>query len=55
MLFRYSSHYELRNIVPCNTDLLADEKIKSDALVVGQNDKFDKTYNLQTVVSGMNN
>ena len=47
------SHYELRNIVPCNTDLLADEKIKSDALVVAQNDTFDTTSILQPFVSGM--
>ena len=36
-------HYELRNVIPCNTELLADPAIASDALVAAQNDTFDRT------------
>ena len=49
------SHYELRNIVPCNTELLADPTIQSDALVVAQNATFDTTSILQPFVAAMGN
>lgn len=48
------SHYEARSIVPCNTELLSQEPIKSDDLVLGTNATFDNTSILQPVVSGMN-
>lgn len=48
-------HYELRNVVPCNTELLEDETISSDMLVVAQNDTFDRTSILQPFVSKMGN
>ncbi len=48
-------HYDLRNVVPCNTELLADETISSDMLVVAQNDTFDRTSILQPFVSKMSN
>ena len=47
-------HYELRNVVPCNTELLATEAVKADALVVAQNATFDTTSILQPFVSKMN-
>lgn len=49
------SHYELRGIVPCNTELLAQEEIQNDALVVAQNATFDTTSILQPFVSAMSN
>lgn len=49
------SHYELRSIVPCNTELLADESVSSDALVVAQNTTFDTTSIIQPFVSKMGN
>lgn len=49
------SHYELRSIVPCNTELLAQEEVKADALVVAQNATFDTTSILQPFVSKMGN
>lgn len=48
-------HYELRNVVPCNTELLKDETIASDLLVTAQNDTFDNTSILQPFVSAMSN
>ena len=48
-------HYELRNVIPCNTELLADPAIASDALVAAQNDTFDRTSILQPFVASMNN
>lgn len=48
-------HYELRNVVPCNTELLEDEAIASDMMVAAQNDTFDRTSILQPFVGGMNN
>lgn len=48
-------HYELRNVVPCNTELLQDESIASDMLVTAQNDTFDNTSILQPFVSAMGN
>lgn len=49
------SHYELRNIVPCNTELLADEAVSADALVVAQNETFESTSIIQPFVSKMSN
>lgn len=47
------SHYELRSVIPCNTELLADEAISQDALVSAQNDTFDNTSIIQPFVSAM--
>lgn len=49
------THYELRNVIPCNTELLADEKVANDPLVSAQNDTFNKTSILQLFVAKMNN
>lgn len=49
------THYELRNVIPCNTELLADEKLAQDALVAAQNDTFNRTSILQPFVAKMNN
>lgn len=49
------SHYELRNVIPCNTELLAEETIAMDELVAAQNDTFNRTSILQPFVAGMNN
>lgn len=48
------SHYELRSIVPCNTELLAQDSVKNDELVVAQNNTFDNTSIIQPFVSAMN-
>lgn len=48
-------HYELRNVVPCNTELLEDPEIAGDMLVTAQNDTFARTSILQPFVSKMNN
>ena len=48
-------HYDLRTVIPCNTELLADPAIASDELVAAQNDTFDRTSILQPFVSGMSN
>ena len=47
-------HYELRGVIPCNTELLATDEVKKDALVTAQNDTFNKTSVIQPTVSGMN-
>lgn len=47
------SHYELRNIIPCNTELLKTEAIKKDALVTAQNATFEKTSIIQPYISEM--
>ena len=49
------SHYKLRNVIPCNTELLADETIASDPLVSAQNNTFNHTSILQSFVAKMNN
>lgn len=49
------THYELRNVISCNTELLADEKVANDPLVSAQNDTFNKTSILQPFVAKMNN
>ena len=48
-------HYDLRTVIPCNTELLADPAIASDELVAAQNDTFNRTSILQPFVSGMSN
>ena len=48
-------HYELRNVIPCNTELLHAEDIASDELVIAQNDTFNYTSIMQPFVSQMNN
>ena len=48
-------HYELRNVVPCNTELLKNKDIAEDMLVTAQNDTFERTSILQPFVSKMNN
>ena len=47
-------HYELRGVIPCNTELLATDAIKNDALITAQNDTFNKTSVIQPTVTGMN-
>lgn len=49
------AHYELCGTIPCNTELLADESISSDAVVSAQNDTFNRTSILQPFVSKMSN
>lgn len=48
-------HYELRDVIPCNTELLADETIAADPVVIAQNDTFDRTSILQPFVAQMSN
>lgn len=48
-------HYELETVVPCNTELLADESISSDLVVTAQNDTFNNTSILQPIVGAMAN
>lgn len=50
-----ASHYELRNIVPCNTELLEEEAIKNDPLVQAQNNTFENTSIIQPFVPAMGN
>lgn len=49
------SHYQLRNVIPCNTLLQEEEEIKNDSLVAAQNDTFNHTSILQPFVAAMNN
>ena len=49
------AHYEMRSIVPCNTELLADPAIQSDTLVAAQNATFDNTAIIQPFVPAMGN
>lgn len=49
------AHYELRSVVPCNTELLADAAVQSDALVAAQNNTFDNTSIIQPFVAAMSN
>lgn len=48
-------HYKLRNVIPCNTELLGKPEISADPVVMAQNDTFNRTSILQPFVSGMNN
>lgn len=49
------AHYEMRNVIPCNTELLKEKDIAADALVVAQNDTFNNTSILQPFVAAMSN
>lgn len=49
------SHYELRNVIPCNTELLKDPEVAADELVEAQNDTFNNTSVLQPFVAAMSN
>ena len=49
------SHYELRNVIPCNTELLKETEIAADALVEAQNNTFNSTSILQPFVAAMSN
>lgn len=49
------AHYEMRTVIPCNTELLKDAEISSDLLVIAQNDTFNNTSILQPFVSAMSN
>ena len=49
------AHYDLRNVVPCNTDLLSMESIQADAVVTAQNATYDSTSITQPFVSAMGN
>lgn len=47
------SHYKLRSIVPCNTEVLKDTDIQKDAMVTAQNETFEKTSIIQPFVASM--
>ena len=47
------AHYEMRNVVPCNEELLY--QITDDALVTAQNDTFNNTSIIQPFVKNMSN
>ena len=49
------AHYEMRTVIPCNTELLKEKDIASDPLVQAQNDTFNNTSVLQPFVASMNN
>ncbi len=49
------AHYDDRGVVPCNTDLLAQDAIQADAVVTAQNDTFDNTSITQPFVAAMSN
>ena len=48
-------HFELRNVIPCSTDLLENEEIMSNPVVMAQNDTAARTSVLQPIVSQMGN
>lgn len=48
-------HYELRSVIPCNTELNDVAEIAADPVVQAQNDTFDRTSVLQPFVASMNN
>lgn len=47
--------FDARGVIPCNTELLQQEKFSSDPVVAAQNDTFDRTSILQPFVSKMTN
>lgn len=49
------AHYEMRSVIPCNTELLAEDGISNDILVTAQNDTFNTTAIIQPFVAAMNN
>ncbi len=48
-------HYELEDVVPCHTALLADEDILADEVVAAINDTFNRTSILQPNLAEMSN
>ena len=48
-------HYDLRSVIPCNTELLEDAEITADPVVIAQNNTFNDTSILQPFVSKMSN
>ena len=48
-------HYELRQVVPCNTELMAEPDVQQDELVMAQNNTFSYTSIIQPLVNQMNN
>ena len=48
-------HYELRQVVPCNTELLAEPDVQQDELVMAKNNTFSYTSIIQPLVNQMNN
>lgn len=48
-----AQHYKLRNIIPCNKELLETPDVKKDALVAAQNSTFEKTSIIQPYISEM--
>ena len=49
------SHYEARNIIPCNTEVLEDPMFAEDMLVKAQNDTVANTSIIQPFISPMAN
>lgn len=49
------SHYESRNIIPCNLELLADPALGEDMLVQAQNDTVANTSIIQPFIAPMAN
>lgn len=49
------AHYELREVIPCNTALLAEDVFQKDIVVKAQNDTFDNTSIIQPFVKAMGN
>ena len=49
------AHYEMRNIVPCNTKLLATDAVKSDALAQAQSNTVANTAIIQPANTTFNN
>lgn len=47
------AHYDMRNVVPCNTELLA--QITDDAVVAAQTDTYERTSITQPFVKAMDN
>lgn len=47
------AHYELRSVIPCNTELLADEAISQDVVVAAQGATIENTAIVQPFVSAM--
>lgn len=49
------AHYEMRDIIPTDQELMKDSKISSDAVAVAQNDTLNDTSVLQPTLAGMAN
>ena len=48
-------HFELRNVIPCNTDLNDDAEIMGNPVVRAQNDAAQRTSKIQPIFSQMSN